>query len=467
MVPSFCLAATWWSLLSASASGSNCGVDVPRVPGAPDWQWQPLRSGNSDALDLEDQLFSELEGKEWSELLETCAGEASPCFAFGVEQWNLTNFHSLAQEGLRDGQRPCDEDFAAVPALCGDSAVCKLLEGKVRIVALKAAELTPEALKRWSKLPFLSALELRMSLLDQDFGALKLPSSVRVVMLEDLPSQAYSKVAPLLRGSGVRSLHLRPRQNRKHWTKVNLAHFCGLDLLHFTGFVIDVDGSAIPECWSKMKNLRSFYCSNCMMSSVPTALKGLQSLRSFVAFRQSEMVPCKVKTAKDPAACKASWETRHGFKEGGLRESSGEWGDFQEGPSFLCPESSFSFPFQEIVELGWSNVQKVWLDGNFLTGPIPENIAEMWPQLRSLDLYDNNLQGPIPQSLGQLPFVKLQLHDNNFSGTLPESVMSLAGRPQIVLGLSGNPHLQGCAPAAGEWQRGVPGTRITPCRGEL
>lgn len=26
---------------------------------------------------------------------------------------------------------------------------------------------------------------------------------------------------------------------------------------------------------------------------------------------------------------------------------------------------------QEFVKLGWSNIRKVWLDGNFLTGTIP------------------------------------------------------------------------------------------------
>ena len=51
---------------------------------------------------------------------------------------------------------------------------------------------------------------------------------------------------------------------------------------------------------------------------------------------------------------------------------------------------------QEFLELGWSNIRKVWLDGNFLTGRIPANIGEAWPQLESLDLYDNNMEGASP-----------------------------------------------------------------------
>merc|ERR1712187_139114 len=105
------------------------------------------------------------------------------------------------------------------------------------------------------------------------------------------------------------------------------------------------------------------------MSKPPVALKGLQSLRSFVAFRQSEMIPCALEElASDIDKCKPSWETFCGSKEGGLRDSTADWEDFQEGPSFLCPDHSYGFPFSEIVDLGWTHVQKVWLDGNFLTG---------------------------------------------------------------------------------------------------
>jgi len=141
--------------------------------------------------------------------------------------------------------------------------------------------------------------------------------------------------------------------------------------------------------------------------------------------------------------------------------SSGAWDDFQEGVSFLCEESSYSFPFKDFVDLGWTNVEKVWLDGNFLTGEIPEYIARAWPSLQSLDLYDNRLEGQIPESLGQLDLVKLQLQANNFSGVLPDSVANLLRTRSIVLGLSANPELKGCIPVGGGI--GVGHTRITDC----
>jgi len=136
--------------------------------------------------------------------------------------------------------------------------------------------------------------------------------------------------------------------------------------------------------------------------------------------------------------------------------------DFQEGPSFSCPETAYSFPFSEILELGWSGVQKVWLDGNFLTGSIPEDIADKWPLLASLDLYSNSMVGTVPASLAKLPMVKLQLHENNFSGELPPALFGmLKTRKHLTLGVSGNPQLTGCYKSRG--QHGIGGTQITAC----
>jgi len=177
------------------------------------------------------------------------------------------------------------------------------------------------------------------------------------------------------------------------------------------------------------------------------------------------MVPCALQRLSR-GGCKASWETRHLFKDGGRATSTGTWEDFQEGPSFLCPQHSFGFAFEEFVKLGWSNIEEVWLDGNFLTGKIPDDIALRWPRLKSLDLYDNDLEGPLPESLGTLPFVKLQLHANNFEGRVPQNVWRLTQRPHLLLGLQENINLTGCA-SVGHWQHGVPGTAIGPCKAEL
>lgn len=343
--------------------------------------------------------------------------------------------------------------------------VCQLVDGQVRIVGLQSSMIRSNV-EAWSHLPYLFGLEVAEEAASaDDFSGLALPKSLRVATFHLADGRSWAKFASLLRAQGlVRSVFVLGNQQVKRWLKLDLSELCGLDLIRFTGFVIDVVGSAIPPCWSKMTSLSSFYCTNCMMTSPPTALRGLQSLRSFVAFRQSEMVPCALgDLAEDPARCKASWETTHASKEGGRRDSTGRWSDFQEGPSFSCPESSYAFPFKEFLDLGWTGIRKVWLDGNFLTGPIPSDIADAWPSLQSLDLYGNKMEGPLPESLGRLDVIKLQLQSNNFSGEVPRGLISkLSSQNHLTLGLSGNPELRGCLPRD-LWGPGVGGTQVKRC----
>ena len=83
---------------------------------------------------------------------------------------------------------------------------------------------------------------------------------------------------------------------------------------------------SIPQCWSGMaETLEQFYCTNCMMTEPPYALRGFAALKSFVAFRQHESIPSVA--AKRGGRCKASWETRAQLKD--RRPSSGGFGDFQ------------------------------------------------------------------------------------------------------------------------------------------
>lgn len=55
------------------------------------------------------------------------------------------------------------------------------------------------------------------------------------------------------------------------------------------------------------------------------------------------MIPCGV---KEKQGCKPSYETRHGTKGTQSVTQSVAWEDFQDGPSFVCPERSYAFDFQ-------------------------------------------------------------------------------------------------------------------------
>ncbi|CAJ1337910.1 unnamed protein product [Effrenium voratum] len=434
------------------SGGSSCGVTIPRAPGAPSALLEPLRVGEPDDLDLEDMLFSDPEPRDWENILRRCSQGGESCRTFGIEEWNLTSFNVLRHQGVTG--KPCAEDFAVVQRMCGGPVACREIDGKRRVVGF-SGEGRPD-LNALSQLPHLFALELHGPRREDLQG--QWPQSLRVLRLV-APHTGALTLAPTLR-----SLQIHGRQDNLRWTKIDFAALCGLNLTYFVAFAIEVAGGTLPDCWAGMKHLRNFYCSNCMMRLPPTALRGLHSLRSFVAFRQWEMIPCALRHVANASACKASWETQHetkGHWSGDAANS--DWGDFQEGPSFLCPEFSFSFPFEEFLKLDWPNIQKVWLDGNFLTGRIPENIGDLWPKLESLDLYDNNLEGPVPASLGSLPFLKLQLHGNRLEGRVPEPVMRLLDREHIQLGLQENPLLEGCAPQVGHWTNGIPGTRVRPC----
>merc|ERR1712226_1820637 len=138
----------------------------------------------------------------------------------------------------------------------------------------------------------------------------------------------------------------------------------------------------------------------------------------------------------------------HQSKPRNRRVSNTKVDDTHSGPSFLCPDYSYTFDFKEIVDLGWSNIEKVWLDGCFIKGSIPDEMPDKWPKMISLDLYGNSMEGTIPTSLGRLPFVKLQLQSNNFSGVLPRNVGDLiTQKHEMILGLGENPLLTGCVPS--------------------
>ena len=305
-------------------------------------QLWPRFVGDPDALDLEDLLFSEPTPEEWRNIWTNC-GETSEkrrkktCLKFSVQDWGLTSYNALVYQGAYGP--PCAEDFSLVPATCGSGGMaCRTIKGQCRIVGF-AGELgggggggggrTRIDLTTLSRLPHLSSLVLDGPSAE-DLQGHRWPPTLRFLRLVAPSGGAVAAAAAALRGQRhLRSLQIHGRQDLQRWTPVDLADFCGQDLVHFSAFVIEVVRGAVPDCWKKMTNLRNFYCSNCMLSSAPTALRGLQSLRSFVAFRQWEMVPCALQHLPNSTGCKASWETRHLSKGGDRSESTGDWGDFQ------------------------------------------------------------------------------------------------------------------------------------------
>ncbi|GAB4856734.1 hypothetical protein Ancab_014648 [Ancistrocladus abbreviatus] len=91
---------------------------------------------------------------------------------------------------------------------------------------------------------------------------------------------------------------------------------------------------------------------------------------------------------------------------------------------------------QELTKL--SGLEELWLDGNLLTGSIPDFSG--CPNLRIIHLENNQLTGHVPSALTHLQNLKeLYLQDNMLSGKLPSGLSS----SNLVLNISGNVDLHG------------------------
>ncbi|GAU26733.1 hypothetical protein TSUD_317310 [Trifolium subterraneum] len=79
---------------------------------------------------------------------------------------------------------------------------------------------------------------------------------------------------------------------------------------------------------------------------------------------------------------------------------------------------------------------ELWLDGNMLTGPIPDFTGCM--DLKIIHLENNQLAGVLPASLGSLPNLKeLYVQNNRLSGTIPSELLS----KYLLFNYSGNNNL--------------------------
>ncbi|KAG6766344.1 hypothetical protein POTOM_030421 [Populus tomentosa] len=79
---------------------------------------------------------------------------------------------------------------------------------------------------------------------------------------------------------------------------------------------------------------------------------------------------------------------------------------------------------------------ELWLDGNFLTGPIPgtSNLVN----LKIVHLENNKLNGPLPKYLGSLPKLQaLYIQNNSFSGEIPSEFLT----GKVIFNYEHNPGL--------------------------
>lgn len=83
-----------------------------------------------------------------------------------------------------------------------------------------------------------------------------------------------------------------------------------------------------------------------------------------------------------------------------------------------------------------NGLEQLWLDGNALTGPIPDFSG--CPNLKTIHLENNQLSGDIPSSLGDLPNLsQLYLQNNMLTGEVPSSLLN----KNLVSNYTGNTNL--------------------------
>ena len=115
----------------------------------------------------------------------------------------------------------------------------------------------------------------------------------------------------------------------------------------------------------------------------------------------------------------------------------GDWHGVQVDASgrverLYLDENDLSGPIPpEIGEL--ANLEWLYLDDNDLSGPIPPEIGEL-ANLERLYLDDNDLSGPIPPEIGELANLeRLYLDENDLSGPIPPEIGELANLEQLYL----------------------------------
>jgi hypothetical protein len=178
-----------------------------------------------------------------------------------------------------------------------------------------------------------------------------------------------------------------------------LGDFQGLCSLHNLRVLqlIGFSGS-LPSCLGELQELTDLYLSGNHFHALPPEVGHLPKLRVLVAF-QNGASSCP----READECHLLYKVKYDHA-------------LAPGENYKCRSSSLSGPIPEEYR-HLHQLEKFWVDGNFLNGTIPDWMGSAWPKLRSLDLFDNELTGTIPASLGQLKQLELlQLQENRYVG---------------------------------------------------
>ena len=80
------------------------------------------------------------------------------------------------------------------------------------------------------------------------------------------------------------------------------------------------------------------------------------------------------------------------------------------------------FTVAALKKLNHDNLISIYLNGNNLSGRIPDSLAELTKLRTNLWLQNNQLSGPIPPEAGNAMLYRLWLHNNNLSGAIPPEI---------------------------------------------
>ncbi|XP_071719875.1 probable LRR receptor-like serine/threonine-protein kinase At1g67720 [Rutidosis leptorrhynchoides] len=102
-----------------------------------------------------------------------------------------------------------------------------------------------------------------------------------------------------------------------------------------------------------------------------------------------------------------------------------------------------------------TSLEQLWLDGNALTGPIPDFTG--CPNLKIIHLENNQLSGNIPSSLAELPNLsQLYLQNNLLTGDVPTSLLN----KNLVLNYTGNANLRKGGSEGGHYRKIIIGLTV-------